>query len=484
MTRRLRSKLGESLASIEEQDKPLAKVATSSLLALRYYTIAAEYTDKAEWNEAIPFYRRAIEVDSSFATAYSSLGSLSHSMGNISEALKYSSLAMKWIHIATEREKYFIKGEYYRLRNDFKNAIENYKILTTLYPDHFTAHNNLAFMYQFTRQYGEAIEEYNELHRISPESWYIHQGMGLTYCGLGENDKAMAKFRHALEINPKQYWSHVGLGAAYLIKGGLEEAKNQFEKLLLQNERWQSIGEDWFGIYYKYIGKINECLDHMKNGIRIDQRIGDKSSEADKRIALAEILRQKKNAQASLAEFQKAVEVWPSAENLEKLGEEYARRSMFGDADKILRKLENFAEKEDTQHNVAYVYRLKGELDYYRGNYSQAIENLETSKSFADVLETRVSLGRVYTQLGDHEKAIEEYEYILEHRYATFFDDVSSLWPLSHYWLALVYETKGDTSNAIKYYNEFLTIWEDADPDIIEVADAKVRMAALSGKRI
>jgi len=95
------------------------------------------------------------------------------------EALKYSDLAMNWVDKVTEREKYYIVGEYHRHRGELKRAIENFKILAGLYPDDFTGHNNLAFMYQFTRDYEKALEELRETERMAPNS----QGPHLQWIG-------------------------------------------------------------------------------------------------------------------------------------------------------------------------------------------------------------------------------------------------------------------------------------------------------------
>ncbi|MEE9170111.1 MAG: tetratricopeptide repeat protein, partial [bacterium] len=451
------------------------------LQALRYYTIGREHSRRAEWDDAIPFYKKAIEEDSTFAIAYTRLGSIHNDMGKAADAIKFSSLAMKWAEKLTDRERYYVVAEYYRHRRELDKAIENYKILVQLYPDSFTGHNNLAFIYQFTRQYEEALEHLQELARLSPNTWYVHHSMGLNYGGLGEVDSAVEHFSKALEVSPKQYWSNVGLGMAYTANGEFEEARKQFEKLLEQNESWQSIGESRLVILYRYMGKYETALTHLLTGIRIDQMLNKKSSEAWRRLVAADCYLRRGEKEGYFREITMAVEAWPSAWVLGSSGTEYARNRMFDRAENVLRRLETLISEEHTNPNLAQFYRLKGEIEFAKQNYQESANDYQMSISYDDGLQTRASLARVYVKTGNYEKAIEEHEFIVAHRWATLFDAVPTLWALSHYGLGEIYELKGDTTKAIRYYEKFLNIFKQADEDLQEVIDAKTRLAELKG---
>ncbi len=479
LSKKIRKNLGESLEAIKERDKPLEQVTTSSLEALRYYTIAVEHGRRAEWDESTLFYKKAVEVDSSFAIAYSKLGSRYYDMGNITQALRYSDLAMNLVDKVTEREKYYILGEYYRHRGELKKAIENYKILAGLYPDDFTAHNNMAFMYQFTREYEKAMEELNETERMAPNSWYVYQIKGLTYSGLGYIDKAIEAFSKALQVSPQQFWSNVGLGTSYLMKGESEKANTQFKKLLDQGENWQAIGEEWLVMSNLYQGKFNEAAAHIEKGILVNQRIGNKSGEAWMHIMLSEILKKTNDQNLPLKALKNAVQVWPNSRTKMKLGNEYARLNKFNEASELLDQLEILNAEEQTQNNLANFYRLKGEIDFYKQDYTNAIHNLETSKSLDDDFETRVLLAKIYNRNGQYEKAREEYEYILEHQYATLFDALPTMWPLAHYWLAKMHELSGNRDDAIEYYQKFLNLWKHADEDLPELLDTRDQIAEI-----
>jgi serine/threonine protein kinase len=479
LSKRIRQNLGESLSSIDKRDKQLAKVTTHSLKALRYFTLAREYTLKADWIEAIPFFEKAIEEDSTFAIAYSNLGVIYHNMGNLPQALEYSAQAFKWKHRVTDREKYYIEAEYYRFRTRFKKAIENYKILIELYPDSYSGRNNLAFTYQFTRQYERAIEQLNELNRISSQSWYILQSLGLSYGGSGELEKAQGYFSKALEMNKSHYWSNLGLGMTYMVKGQYDEAIKQFKILSTKTEWWQSLGEEWMVKYYRYRGQYNKTRAHLLDGINIDQRIKNKNGEAWKRIKLADFYNRKGDRSASLKEVEKAGDLWPCAWTLMNLGRYYAQIKLFDRAEQTLQRLEEIAAQQESWENLAMLNRLKGECEYFKENFDGAIKYLESSKSLVNDLETIVSLGKAYWDKGNFDKAILEYKYILKNQWAAIFDGFPVLWVLAHYWLARLYEANEDYIKAKEYYQKFISIWQEADNDLVEIIDANKRLLIL-----
>jgi tetratricopeptide (TPR) repeat protein len=386
---------------------------------------------------------------------------------------------MQWVNRATEREKYYINGEFYRIRDDYKNAIETYKFLSTLYPDDFTAHNNLAFIYQSTRQYEDAAQELNELERLVPKNWYFYQNRGLNSCGMGKFDEAIENFNRALDANQTQYWSNVGLGAAYLMKDMREESKAQFEKLTAQDDNWKSIGEGWLGMFNLFIGKNDQALLHFQNSIHIHQRIERKSAEAWAYLMESDILKRKGNSEAYLNSLKKSEKIWPSGRMKTELGVAYLSLNNVKAAEAILQELEKLSYEEKTQKNLAYLNWLKGEVDCFRGNYFEAIANLESARSMLDELGMRISLCKAYVQTKSFEKAIAGYQYILNHQYATLFDAYPTFWPLSHYWLAQIYEKKGDRVSAINYYQTFLQIWREADQDLPELIDARSKLVKL-----
>jgi len=80
----------------------------------------------------------------------------------------------------------------------------------------------------------------------------------------------------------------------------------------------------------------------------------------------------------------------------------------------------------------------------------------------------------------DLEQAVAKYELLITHK--DFGWEAQEYWIQAHYQLGKIYEEKGDVEKAIKYYQRFLDIWKDADPDIPILMDAKKRLAAIKGQ--
>src|SRR6202162_4153184 len=83
---KLRSEVGESLGSVQKFDVPLEQATTNSLEALKNLALGAKTLGERGAAEAIPFYKRAIELDPNFAVAYASLGGSYHNLGEPSLA--------------------------------------------------------------------------------------------------------------------------------------------------------------------------------------------------------------------------------------------------------------------------------------------------------------------------------------------------------------------------------------------------------------
>ena len=110
---RLREKLGESLGSIKKFDVPIEQVTTSSLEALRYYSKGREQHSSGKYAEAIPFYRRAVELDPYFAIAYARLAVVYTNEGQSELSRQASQKAYELRDRVSEREKLYVEWSYY-----------------------------------------------------------------------------------------------------------------------------------------------------------------------------------------------------------------------------------------------------------------------------------------------------------------------------------------------------------------------------------
>ena len=165
----LRAKLGESLASIQKFDVPV-EATTASLEALKAFSMGIT-TFRAKGNaEAIPFYRRALELDPNFALAYASLGVTYGNLGQASLAAENIKKAYDLRDRVSEREKYRIASLYYgNATGELEQASHVYELWAKSYPEDKVPPSNLGWIYAQLGQYEKALTETQEGMRLQPD---------------------------------------------------------------------------------------------------------------------------------------------------------------------------------------------------------------------------------------------------------------------------------------------------------------------------
>jgi DNA-binding winged helix-turn-helix (wHTH) protein/tetratricopeptide (TPR) repeat protein len=189
----LRLKLGESLPSLQIHSKPLEEVTTSSLEALQAYSDGVTVYPRKGAAEAIPFFKRATELDPNFAAAYAYLGPLYGNLGETISDIEYTRKAYELRDRLTALEKYIVSGLYYQqVTGELPRAIEQYKLLVKIYPRYYWGHNNLGGTYMDRGMFGQAATEYRQAITLDPDNYHGWGALSLTYADLGRLDEAQA----------------------------------------------------------------------------------------------------------------------------------------------------------------------------------------------------------------------------------------------------------------------------------------------------
>jgi serine/threonine protein kinase/tetratricopeptide (TPR) repeat protein len=243
LTRRIRRELGETMAAISQQSKPLVKVTTSSLPALKQYSLAIQKHRQGNIEEARVYYENALRIDSTFTAARASLGMLHFEMGGWMEGFDREKGKRLLARVAqnvdrlTDTEKYGILAFYSQaVENDLEKAAEYQKALLALYPDYSAAHNNLGRVYQAMGRYRDAISEYEKAIQLDPYLMPSYNSLALVFLyELGEMDSARVWTLRQLSRNPNSFWACDHLGWAYLGLDSLEQAEAAFERALQLN---------------------------------------------------------------------------------------------------------------------------------------------------------------------------------------------------------------------------------------------------------
>src|SRR5215217_7093502 len=167
----LRKKLGESLSSMQKYDVNIEQATTSSLEALKAYTMANDERAKGRSREALTFYKRAVDLDPNFAMAYARIGVQHVNDEQLETAKEYVQKAYDLRDRVSERERLYIEEKYYSyITGDIDQTIETLKTWARLYPNDFIPHNNLSLSYRLIGRNEEALPEALEAVRLSPNT--------------------------------------------------------------------------------------------------------------------------------------------------------------------------------------------------------------------------------------------------------------------------------------------------------------------------
>jgi tetratricopeptide (TPR) repeat protein len=287
LSRKIRGDLGESLDAISRQSKPLAKVTTSSLEALKQYSLGIENHWNANFTEARTYYENALKIDSNFTSARASLGMLIYEKFpyEMEKGRQLLSQAVKHVDNLTDKEKFGILAFYANaVEHDNEKAVKNMKMLLALYPDYYPAHNNLGWYYSQMGRYEESVSEYKKAISLNPYLVFTYCGLNFVYLNhLAELDSAFIWIHRQIEYNEDNPWGYDYLGWYYLGLDSLDQARQAFEKA---SKLEPNFTMDLYRLAHTYrlLGRYQDAISVLNKIIRIDS--SDASAYYDKGVNL------------------------------------------------------------------------------------------------------------------------------------------------------------------------------------------------------
>ncbi len=198
-TGRLRRKLGESRASLQQYDVPIVRATTPSLEALKALSLGDYNREHARLGEALTFYRRATELDPQFAVAWARLGAAARNLGQHEESTPAFEKAYQLRGRVSEPERFYIQAHYYRFVEDYPGkAVETYKVWKRTYPGSGVPTTNLASLYaNIFGLYEAALPEAREAVQLLPYSSIAQSALIAAYLGTNRIAEARQALREA-----------------------------------------------------------------------------------------------------------------------------------------------------------------------------------------------------------------------------------------------------------------------------------------------
>jgi tetratricopeptide (TPR) repeat protein len=282
LSKKIRRNLGESRYNIAGQDKPLKKVTTSSLEALKIYSQGIDHHLMMDFEGAREYYENALKIDTGFTAARASLGNLLIEKFDPVKGRELLSQAVKSVDKLTEREKLGILSFYtVNVEHNIPKGIEYAKMRIELYPDDATARNNLGWYYLSSGQFEEAIKEYKATVRIFPDMVLPYGGINWIYLEkLGNIDSALVWAEKLISDNPENAWGYFYLGSSYLGLDSLSKAEAALRKAyeinpdFLMNTYRLAHACRVQGRYNEAINILKKILDKHKDEASADYDLG------------------------------------------------------------------------------------------------------------------------------------------------------------------------------------------------------------------
>lgn len=470
----LRGKLGESLASIQAFDFP--QVTTSSLEALKAYSMARNANG---YTEAIPYFKRALELDPDFALAHADLGMMYAETGKSSMAAESLKRAYALRERVGEREKYSIDTTYYDYAlGDLEKAIQVFQMWAETYPQDYFPHVGLANDYWILGQYEKSRAECLEVLKLHRSSAVNYGNLALAYLGLNRLDDSKRTLAQASAQGLDFEFLHWVIYQLAFLNGDQTAMENQVS--------WAAgkVGvEDWFlsaqSDTEAYYGRLEKARDLSRRAV--DSAVRNASKEdASMRQAVAALREAefgnlpaaKRGALGSLALAQERDVKVLSALTLARVGETAHAR-------KIVMELE----KDYPSNTVVKFYWLptiNAAVELNGQNPGKAVVFLEAAEPyerlFAGQMFATCVRGQAKLMARDGAAAAIEFQKILDHRGVALNSPIGAL---AHLQLGRAYAMQGDEAKAKTAYEDFLTLWKDADPDIPILKQAKAEYAKL-----
>ena len=479
-TSRLRNKLGESLPSVQKFDVPV-EATTSSLEALKNYSMGITIEREKGEAASIPFFKRAIELDPNFALAYAGLSRRYANLNQPSLALEYAGTAYQLRDRVSEREKLRIAVDYFSAMGELDNDAQTYELWIANYPRDPVPHNNLGENYVILGQQDNALHEVQEALRLAPDNVIIYGNLGLIYLYLNRLDEAKATFDQAFAHN----LDGGGLRGNVYSLAFLRQDAELMEQQLAWVAGKPGDEDPLFSAQSDteaYYGRLSKARDFSRRAVDSAVRADSKETAALWEVNAA--LREAELGNAAVAEqaVTAAMAISPGRDVKVLAALTLARAGDTHRARKLAEELEE-SYPANTILKLYWLPTIYAAIELNKSNWSQALADLEAAAPYelgvppplqVGTLYPAYLRGQAYLLAHNGAAAVVELQKLLDHR-GTVQNSVTGA--LAHLQIGRAHALAGDRTGAEAAYQGFLTLWKDADSDIPIYKQAKAEYA-------
>jgi serine/threonine protein kinase/Tfp pilus assembly protein PilF len=478
----LRSKMGESLSSVQKYATPLAEATTPSLEALKAYSLGVKTYAKGDAT-ALTFFKRAVELDPNFAMAYASMSGVYWDLNEGGRGVENARKAFDLREKVSERERFDIEGNYYVYgTGELEKAAQTYGLWQLTYPRDEVPSRELGMISAFLGNWEKALEEWREALCLDPNNAVNYLTLSVAYTALNRLDEAEAVFKQTEQHKVESEFLIQRYQLAFLRGNAAQMAQlvsAAVGKPSTEDDSFLATLADTEGWY----GKLKNA--HELTGRAMDSAQHNDAKERAATYQVAAALREAAagNREQACAEANAALKLAPGHDVRAVAALALARAGDRAGAEKLAAELDK-AFPLDTVVQRYWLPTIRAGVALERKDPNQAIELLKVASTIELGFPGNLPLsmcpvylrGEAYLTLHDGNAAAAEFQKFIDHR------GLVENFPwgaLARLGLARAYAMQGDMAKARSAYQDFLTLWKDADPDIPILKEAKAEYAKL-----
>ena len=478
---RMREQLGDSLVSVKRFNRPLDEVTTSSLEALKAYSIGRSMQPIKGDAESIPYHQRAIALDPNFARAYASLGMAQYNLRETSAASENFRKAFELRDRVSERERFYIESAYYSFTTgELEKANQVYKLWSQEYPTDVAPYVNLSLNYSVMGEFEKAVETARAAIEVAPTAVTGYANLINALLALDRVDEAKTVYQQAMEQKlDNEYLREMRYAIAFLENDEAEMRRQVQSAADLPGTEPPML--DAQADTDAYYGRLRQARQETQGAVAAAKRDGALESAAlwlasgaYREALLGNAAEAQALAKEALAMARSREVRIASALTLAELGQT-------AQAQKLAEQL-NTEFPLDTLIQNYWLPSIRATLLLHQGDAKRGIGLLDAAAPYelgvADVgsMVPIYVRGMLYLKVGQGEQAAAQFKKMLGHRGLGGNATAEALAQLQ---LARAQAMSGDKGNAQQSYQTFLSLWKQADSDLPLLKLARAENARL-----
>jgi serine/threonine protein kinase/Tfp pilus assembly protein PilF len=482
---KMRTKLGESLGTVQKYNTPLEQATTPSLEALQAYNLGFKTWRSGDNVAALPFLQSATQLDPNFAMAYWAMGIAYTNLGETGLSVQNTRKAFELRAGVSEQERLLIESDYYNsVTGDLIKARRSAALGEQTYPRDPAFHLNLGVFLTSLGQYEAGLKEFSESLRLAPYDSFFYREVVFTNLLLNRVDQAGAAAKEAQTKGLDSSLTPVLYEMAFYQDdpAGMAQQVARAAGTTGDADLLFALEADTAA----YFGSLGKAREFSRQAANSAERAGEKETAAGYYAVSA--LREALFGEADKARQQVTLAKGRSTGRDIDYGVALAL-AYAGDDGRAQALADDFDKKfpEDTIVQFNYLPALRARLALSHAHPQQALDILAAAAPYEIGLPS-LSLynwpnlypvyvrGEAYLAAHRGSEAAAEFKKMLDHRGIVLNEPIAAL---AHLQLGRAYALQGDTPKSRAAYQDFLALWKDADPDIPILKQAKAEYAKL-----